>query len=428
MQDSPRVLVVVLNWNKQDYLLSALASLSRADTGSADILVVDNGSDIDPGPEINRLWPAVKFIRNPENLGGAAGFNTGIRYALEKGHYDYVWLLDEDVEVDGSALQYLLETAREHPGAYLVGSKIYHYGSKVIQECGGLIDWRNARVVPQKKGLHDKADTREVMEVDYAPACSLLVNLRYAQRIGVMNESYFVLWDDMEWGARTRYSGLEVIVDERAMVWHHSGGSTKQQLWRKYYYTRNRLLFFHEYLSKDKPRKFILYLLTLEARLAAQRDFDSGFHSAAFATRLGIKASREGTAGRLEQVLVDHEVTREPAVNEVRQNGLGTDLQRSVFLRFGGEEGIAETVDWSAFKGGWAKSCLLVKALKGNVAVIGYKPHVLLAAARRRYILHAGSLYQLSPGGIFACLRSLCCAAACDISARTRSLVYKGGI
>jgi GT2 family glycosyltransferase len=104
--DLPHVLIIVVTWNKQEYLLRLLDSIRQISYPNYTVLVVDNASTDNTEEIINRFEFAI-HRKLPENVGGAGGFNAGLRFAMEE-DYPYVWLLDDDTEVDKEALMKLV--------------------------------------------------------------------------------------------------------------------------------------------------------------------------------------------------------------------------------------------------------------------------------------------------------------------------------
>ena len=91
-------------YEKKNYVLDLLISLRGIHYDNYQIVVVDNASTDGSVETIRSQFPNVDLIVNSKNLGGTGGFNTGIRYVLKKGGFKYVWLLDNDAEVeDGSS-------------------------------------------------------------------------------------------------------------------------------------------------------------------------------------------------------------------------------------------------------------------------------------------------------------------------------------
>ena len=92
--DLPHVLIIIVTWNKQEYLHRLLNSIQQISYPNYTVLIVDNGSTDNTAEIIKRFEFAI-HKRMPENLGGAGGFNVGLRFAMEE-DYSYVWLLDDD--------------------------------------------------------------------------------------------------------------------------------------------------------------------------------------------------------------------------------------------------------------------------------------------------------------------------------------------
>lgn len=91
--------IVVCNYNKKDYVLDCIQSILDSE-GSFDLYIVDNASDDGSADAVKEKYSdRVILIENKENLGGSGGFNTGLRYAMDKGH-KYLMCVDNDVKFD----------------------------------------------------------------------------------------------------------------------------------------------------------------------------------------------------------------------------------------------------------------------------------------------------------------------------------------
>ena len=115
-----------------------------------DILLVDNASTDETLMEVSKIYPDVITIYNKENLGGTGGFNTGLEWAFAQpdGKYEYLWLLDNDVVVNKSALAELVSLLQKNEDAAIAGSsmmqldypwRINEIGSFYDREKGALI-------------------------------------------------------------------------------------------------------------------------------------------------------------------------------------------------------------------------------------------------------------------------------------------------
>src|SRR6266851_4402903 len=85
MGNSPRVVVIVLNWNGREDTMACLESLEAVDYPNWEVLVVDNGSEDGSVEAIHMRYPRVTVIETGKNLGFAGGNNRGIESALARG-------------------------------------------------------------------------------------------------------------------------------------------------------------------------------------------------------------------------------------------------------------------------------------------------------------------------------------------------------
>ncbi|HOL10714.1 MAG TPA: glycosyltransferase family 2 protein [Bacillota bacterium] len=252
-----KIAVVICNFNKKDYVMQCIASVFAQDLHGISVYVVDNASTDGSSEEISRKFKdKVNLIRNFENLGGSGGFNTGIREAL-KWDYPYIYLLDNDVILDSKALSELVDYLESHPQTAIAGSAIYSMDCPdELQELGAVIDWENYYIQPQGKGLLGNTFSTEALECDYVPACSMLVRTEAIRKVGVMDESNFIYWDDIEWGHRMKQAGYRVAVVPSSKVWHKMGVAQRSNTFGTYYFWRNRLNFFLRNIADADVSRF----------------------------------------------------------------------------------------------------------------------------------------------------------------------------
>ncbi|MEE4239858.1 MAG: glycosyltransferase family 2 protein, partial [Desulfopila sp.] len=247
MTQYPKVLIIIVTWNKQKYIIDLLGSLGRLHYAEekTDIVVVDNASTDDTVALIRRDFPRVKLIVNSENLGGTGGFNTGLSYAFDQpdGRYDYLWLLDNDVLVHPDALLELVTILEREPDIAVAGStmmqldrpwRINEMGSGVDLERGRLLHNLHLEDVEELKGKsvqemqQEKIDLSELlrqdrswMDVEYVAAASLVIRASVARKAGLW-EDYFIHYDDVEWCLRIARMGYGIVVSARSLIWHVS--------------------------------------------------------------------------------------------------------------------------------------------------------------------------------------------------------------
>lgn len=254
--------IVVCNYNKEAYIVNCVESILASDTNDFDVYVVDNAST-DRSVELLRekFTDRITIIENAQNLGGSGGFNTGLREAL-KGGYRYLMCIDNDVILEKSAIRALYEFLETNPEVGMAGSKVCIMDvPDRIQTYGAMIDFENYAAKDLYRNYLDDAQIPEVVYCDYVPACSLMVRTDAVKKVGIMPEENFIYWDDMEWGYRFCQAGYRVAAVSASRIWHKRGGAVAQNTFTKYYFFRNRIHFFFQYLKEEQKEQFARYIL-----------------------------------------------------------------------------------------------------------------------------------------------------------------------
>ena len=253
MPSNPKVAIVIVNWNKKSYVLNLLNSLRRINYDNYEITVVDNASGDGSVEAIKEQFTDINLIVNFNNLGGTGGFNTGIRYALEKGGYKYIWLLDNDAVVERDTLVELVKVMETDESIGITGSMILNPDNKeLIVELGLNIDWDTGIVKPFMENYKISEIKDGIYEVDYVAACSALVRVDSLLKMGLIDERYFIWWDDTDLGLSIRKTGKKVAGVTKSIVYHPT---EKDWLLINYYNNRNALLLFSKHANLRKRIK-----------------------------------------------------------------------------------------------------------------------------------------------------------------------------
>jgi GT2 family glycosyltransferase len=219
--------------------------LSKIRYTNFDIFVVHNG------PKDSFLRDALRpysqhikeIIDTGSNAGFAAGNNIGIREAL-KYQADYILLLNDDTVVAQDFLDTLLEAAETTPGAGILGSKIYYFDEpQKVWFAGARFDYETCMLTTPGSGLLDAGLSSEPLESDYITGCALLIKRQVVERIGLLDERFFLYWEDVDWGLRAKKAGFRNFVMSRSHIWHKisvSMGGMDSPL-RAYHKTRGHL-------------------------------------------------------------------------------------------------------------------------------------------------------------------------------------------
>lgn len=249
----PLVAVIVLNWNGKQDTLGCLRSLERNTYTPVRIYVVDNGSSDGSLEEFRRAFPPsdrLFYLVNESNLGYAGGNNRGIVRALEDGA-DYVLILNNDTVVDSDMLETLVGVARREPSVGILGPKVLCEPARHLLYSAGERQslWFNRRRIAV--GRPDPGDVVEPRDVDYVVGCAMLVSQEFIEQVGLLDETFFAYYDEVDWCFRGRRAGYRVMVVPAAVVYHKGEASSGKGLnpITAYCRTRNWIYFMRKHAA-----------------------------------------------------------------------------------------------------------------------------------------------------------------------------------
>ncbi len=215
---SPKVFVIVLNFNGIKYLKSCLPSLMSQTYSNYQVIVCDNASTDGSANYVKLNFPSAILIQNRENLGFSKGNNKALKLALDQGA-DYLQLFNNDTIAEKDVIESLVKTAESNEEIGIVGPKILDFKNRtLIQEMGMTCD---------KFGFPAAMKTRResVLEAFYVSGCAMLIKQEVLRKIGGFDEKYFMFSEDLDLCWRTQLAGYTVVVNKAAKVYHASGGS-----------------------------------------------------------------------------------------------------------------------------------------------------------------------------------------------------------
>lgn len=265
---TPLVSIITVNYNGAALTGALVESLRRHLTTPTEIIVVDNGSAADEAALLQTRYPELRTIRSERNLGFAGGNNLGMRAARG----DYLFLLNNDTEVEDDTLHLLVETLESRPELGAVCPKIRFYDPpRAIQFAGYTpltrITLRNRLV---GFGAPDDGRWDTPHDTPYAHGAALMIRREAADKAGLMPECYFLYYEELDWSERIREAGYAIAYEPRCTVYHKESATTgRHSPLRTYYLTRNRLL----YARRNRHGAERLLSLLYQATVAAPKHF-----------------------------------------------------------------------------------------------------------------------------------------------------------
>jgi len=236
------VWIAVLHYQGIENTRACLSSIRKLNYPSAEILIADNCSPDRSGELLKLEFPDCHHLQLNENRGFAGGSNAAVNYCIERGA-TFVWLLNNDTEHEADALSLLIDAAEKNPMAGILGATVYTPEKGGFHRSGsGEIDFFKGKTY--ERGLIDENST--TIETQWLSGCNMLFRAEAFQKLNGFDESFFLYFEDTDLCFRMRQAGWSCLLVPPAKIRHAGSASTQGKLavWRAYYHTRNRLVFF----------------------------------------------------------------------------------------------------------------------------------------------------------------------------------------
>jgi GT2 family glycosyltransferase len=234
--------IVVVNFNGLQDTLKCLRSLEAVRSPHTFVVLVDNASIEDPTAAIREQFPWCPVVRNAVNGGWAGGNNTGIRFALDRGA-EQVVLLNNDTEVAPQLVKRLTEAAATHTDYGIVGPVINFLEERdAVMTDGCLFNHPGYEGFFQRRPVSlTPNDAPELTEVDIVNGCCMMISRRVFERIGLIDERFFLIHEESDFCLRARRAGFRCGVLGEVLVWHKGSSSFKRtgKRFQRYYDARN---------------------------------------------------------------------------------------------------------------------------------------------------------------------------------------------
>ena len=230
--------IVIVNWNTKDYLRRCINSIYRDGTGySLEVVVIDNASSDGSQEMIRELFPNVKLICNNDNLGFAMANNIGIKQCKGK----YICLVNSDVEILANCFKKLFDYSEQNSTIGMLGPKILNPDMTLQQSIAKLPRLRFTlfrllaldSLFPKSKFFNPRSSiTREpdkIQEVEVLIGCFWFVRKTAIQKVGLLDEEFFIYSEDLDWCRRFHDAGYKIVYFPSAKSVHYMGGSSSNE-------------------------------------------------------------------------------------------------------------------------------------------------------------------------------------------------------
>jgi GT2 family glycosyltransferase len=257
-----KVSVITVNFNQPLVTEALLASIAINDTYAAlQIIVVDNGSTVNPVPLWQLAYPDVIFIRSDTNLGFAGGNNLGIKAATG----DYYFLVNNDTEFTNELTATLVNVLDTNPSVGIISPKIKYFQQPDMIQYVGFTPMNYFTCANKCVGQFETDNGQYdhiTAPTGFCHGAAMMLRREAVDKAGLMAENYFLYYEEMDWNEHIRRAGYQAWVCTDALIYHKESVSVGQKSkLKEYFMNRNRILFIRRNAPLLKRLVFYAYFM-----------------------------------------------------------------------------------------------------------------------------------------------------------------------
>lgn len=250
-----KVFIILVNYKNYSDTIECLESIFKNKYKDFQLIIVDNSPTDESNNSILK-WVSnynterisgtnLKYIETDEiacatasniyeeqlvlvkavNRGFSAANNVALKYIFKNGiDSSYIWILNNDTVIDSNSIVELLNFYTR-PGTedYVISSKMrfYHDQSKLQAIIGDYNKWigRGSHIGENEED-HGQYDQYVVKETNYLVGASVFIPLKIAVNVGLMDESYFLYFEDLDWSLKIKQRGYKLGIQTSAIIYH----------------------------------------------------------------------------------------------------------------------------------------------------------------------------------------------------------------
>ena len=278
--------IVIVNWNTREHLRRCLETVvANSLFDRCRVVVVDNASDDGSADMARRQFPHVEVIVNDANIGYPRANNVGLRHLGFRGVGDvaasaprYALLLNPDTELPRDALARMIEFMDSRPAVGVAGPKLLLGDGSLDKACRRgfptpLVSFYHysglARLFPKNRrfGRYNMtfADEDAELEVDSVVGAYMQVRRAAIERVGLLDEAFFMYAEDIDWAFRIKAAGYKVWYYPAVTVRHYKRAASRKNPKAQFEFWRAMLIFYRKHFRRTTV--FPVHLLILTALL-----------------------------------------------------------------------------------------------------------------------------------------------------------------
>lgn len=285
MTKSPKIAVVILNWNGEKLFPEFLPSIIEHSQGeNTEVIVADNGSTDNSLEVLRKDYPEVTLLDLKTNYGFAKGYNV----ALNQIEADYFVLVNSDVKVTEGWIEPCIQQFENDTKVAAVQPKVLSYNEPELFEyagaAGGFIDkfgypFCRGRILDRVE--KDELQYETPGEIFWATGACMFVRADVFNSTGGLDADFWAHMEEIDMCWRLKNQGFKIVYESQSVIYHLGGGSLEYGNPRKVKLNfRNNLYMLYKNLPKDKFKRIMFSRMILDGVAAAK--FLLGFQWNAF--------------------------------------------------------------------------------------------------------------------------------------------------
>jgi len=211
------VFIVTPVFNRVEYTIKFLASVQKSNYPNLHTIIVDDGSTDGTTEKIKKKFPSTIVLKGTGSLWWSGATNLGVKHALKNGA-DYVYTVNNDVELAPTTISDLVAVAEKNPKA-LIGNTIYDIENKQrVWYYGGVFN-RQKGILEHRDGVNIKLN-KPAYEAEWATGMGLLIPVDAYRKAGLYDTNYFPQYmGDADFSQRARQAGFQLLVSSKARLY-----------------------------------------------------------------------------------------------------------------------------------------------------------------------------------------------------------------
>jgi len=225
---SPKVAIVILNWNGQSYLEKFLPSVLATSYENIEVIVADNGSADTSVSFLEKQFPQVRLIRFNENNGFAKGYNM----TLEQVQADYYAIINSDIEAEPGWLTPIINLLEQDKLNAACQPKLLSYNNKNLFEyAGGAGGWLDSFGYPFARGRifdvceEDKGQYDDTERVFWVTGAAMVIRSNVFHEMKGFDQYFFAHQEEIDLCWRMQLAGYKLYACPSSVVYHVGGGT-----------------------------------------------------------------------------------------------------------------------------------------------------------------------------------------------------------